>query len=252
MPNVASMTFSADRIVPRFLDSAKTTAVKLAPNTTFLKGTILAQMTAASVNEVQTPTLSSGTASGGTFTLTFEGQTTVAIAHNASAATVLAALIALSTIGEGNVTVTGSAIGTGYTVTFVNALAAMNIPIMTIDGALLTGSSPVATVTATTAGVSYGRYAQYVSGGSDGLDDPIGILECACRTDHTGRVILGNQLLNEQGNGPLCETASMFVKGEFLLSDIPTTLNSGDVAEFCRFLKGNLTNTAGDAIISLL
>lgn len=251
MPNIASVTFTANRIVPRFPDDARTLAVKLAPNTTFRKGMVLAQMTAASVNEVQTPTLSSGSSSGGTFTLTFQGETTAAIAYNASAATVKAALEALTTIGEGNVTVSGTQIDTGYTVTFVNALAAMDIPIMTITSSL-TGSSPVATVTATTAGVSYGRYAEYTNGGSNGLDEPIGILEYDCRTDHFGRVIMGNQLINEIGNGPMEETASMFYKGEFLLSDIYTTINSGDVSEFCRFIKGNLTNTAGDAIISLL
>jgi hypothetical protein len=43
----------------------------------------------------------------GTFTLGYAGQLTQPIAHNASAATVRSALEALSTIGSGNVTVTG-------------------------------------------------------------------------------------------------------------------------------------------------
>jgi YD repeat-containing protein len=42
---------------------------------------------------------------GGTFTLSFNGQTSSALAHNASAATVQSALQALSTIGSGNVAV---------------------------------------------------------------------------------------------------------------------------------------------------
>jgi hypothetical protein len=46
-----------------------------------------------------------GNPTGGTFTLTFNGQTTSAIAYNASASTVQSALQALSSIGSGNVLV---------------------------------------------------------------------------------------------------------------------------------------------------
>ena len=47
-------------------------------------------------------------AGGGTFTLTFNGQTTAAIAHDAAPAAIQSALAALSSVGAGNVTVTGS------------------------------------------------------------------------------------------------------------------------------------------------
>ena len=47
-------------------------------------------------------------ATSGTFTLSYAGQTTSAIAYNASTTTVQSALQALSTIGAGNVTVTGN------------------------------------------------------------------------------------------------------------------------------------------------
>jgi S-layer family protein len=56
------------------------------------------------------------TGSSGTFTLTFKGQTTTALAFNASASVVQSKLSALSTIGVGGVTVTLS--GNVYTVTF--------------------------------------------------------------------------------------------------------------------------------------
>lgn len=69
---------------------------------------------------IQTVTLT-GTPTGGTFRLTYDGQSTSALAYNASAATVDAALEALSTIGTGNVAVTGSA-GGPYTVTFGGTL----------------------------------------------------------------------------------------------------------------------------------
>jgi HK97 family phage major capsid protein len=61
-------------------------------------------------NEVQTVTIT-GSATGGTFTLTFRGATTSGLAYNAAAATVQTALQGLSTIGSGNATVSGSAGG---------------------------------------------------------------------------------------------------------------------------------------------
>jgi hypothetical protein len=58
------------------------------------------------------------TITGGTYTLSFSGDTTVPIAYNASAATVQAALNALSTVvGAGGVTVSGSNTA-GFTVVF--------------------------------------------------------------------------------------------------------------------------------------
>lgn len=93
----------------------------------------------SAVNEQQTVTLT-GVPTGGTFTLTFDGQTTSAIAYNASAATVDAALEALSNIGAGDITVTGSS-GGPWTVEFGNAMAATNQPQMTADGSNLTGGS---------------------------------------------------------------------------------------------------------------
>ena len=64
--------------------------------------------TAAPDNEVQTVTIT-GTPTGGTWTLEFEGEVTSDLAYNAAASAVQAALEALPTIGAGNVTVSGSA-----------------------------------------------------------------------------------------------------------------------------------------------
>jgi len=110
----------------------------------------------AGTDEVQTVTIG-GSPTGGTFTLTFIGQTTSAIAYNASAATVQTALQALSTIGTGNATVAGSA-GGPYTVTFAGLLAGRNVPQMTGNGAGLTPSGTV-TIATTTEGVTFTGYA---------------------------------------------------------------------------------------------
>lgn len=118
---------------------------------------------AVSANEIQTVTIS-GSPTGGTFTLTLGAQTTGTIAYNASAATVEAALEALSTIGQGNVQVTGSA-GGPYTVEFVGALAKTNVAAMTASGAGLTGgTSPSVAVATSTAGVSSVKIGRVIPG----------------------------------------------------------------------------------------
>lgn len=101
-------------------------------------------------DEVQTVTITGGP-TGGTFTLTFSGQTTAALAFNATAAAVQAALEALSNIGVGDVVVTGSA-GGPYTVTFAKALADTNVAQMTATPSLTGGSSPSVNVATSTGG----------------------------------------------------------------------------------------------------
>ena len=103
-------------------------------------------------NEQQTVTVLNAT--GGTFTLTYDGQTTAAIAYNATADAVATALINLSNIGNNDVTVTKD--GTIYTVTFVNTLGGTNVPAMTANGASLTGTSPTVTVATTVTGATQG------------------------------------------------------------------------------------------------
>ena len=103
------------------------------------------------VNEVQTITIG-GAPTGGTFTLNYDGQPTTAIAYNATAATVQAALIALSNLAPGDVTVTGTA-GGPWTVTFGGARAGINVPQITaVSTALTGGTSPTVTVATTTQG----------------------------------------------------------------------------------------------------
>ncbi|MDN5933642.1 MAG: hypothetical protein L0I24_21670 [Pseudonocardia sp.] len=106
------------------------------------------RITSGGVNEVQTVTLTGAT--GGTFTLTFQGQTTGAIAHNATAAVVTTALTALSNINPGDVAVTGTG---PYVVTFAGQYAATNLAQMAASGTNLTGTTPSVAVATTTAGV---------------------------------------------------------------------------------------------------
>jgi hypothetical protein len=107
----------------------------------------------ASANEIQTVTIT-GTPTGGTFTLSYQGQTTSGIAYNAAAATVQTALEGLSSIGSGNVACTGGALpGTAVDVEFQGDLANTNVDVMLSDGSSLTGgTSPAVAVTVDTEG----------------------------------------------------------------------------------------------------
>ncbi len=101
------------------------------------------QITAVNNNEQQTVTITNAT--GGTFTLTFSGQTTAAIAYNAAAAAVQTALENLSNIAPGDVVVTGSA-GGPWTVEFQGVYAATDVALMTVGAASLLGTNEKQTV----------------------------------------------------------------------------------------------------------
>lgn len=90
-------------------------------------------------NEVQVVTLGGTAATGGTFTLTFNGETTTTIAYNASAATVQSALEGLASYTTGDFAVTGDD-GGPWTVAFTGTLAGTNVSLMTIDVSSLTGA----------------------------------------------------------------------------------------------------------------
>jgi len=99
------------------------------------------------VNEIQSVAVD---ATGGTFTLTFGGNTTSAIDFDATPAEVETALEALAGIGSGDVDVSGGPGDDGgtepYRVRFIGALAGANQSEMTSSGASLTGGAGTATV----------------------------------------------------------------------------------------------------------
>lgn len=97
-------------------------------------------------NEISTIT-KSGTVSGGTYTLTVQGETTAAIAYNANAATIQAALLLLGVIDSGDVVVTdvgGGATGGGSTVLTFGGKFASGVIVVSLDGASLTGGGSYA------------------------------------------------------------------------------------------------------------
>lgn len=83
-----------------------------------------------------------GSPTGGTFTLTFNGQTTSGIAYNASAATVQSSLIALSNVGPSDVVVTNGGSSNTYVVEFMGAFPATAAGALSATSSLTGGSSP--------------------------------------------------------------------------------------------------------------
>lgn len=96
-------------------------------------------------------------ATGGTFTVTYAGQATSALAFDASGATVTTAMDALSNLAPGDVVVTGGPGDAGgttpYVFTFGGTLAATDVAQITASGASLTGGAGTATPSTTTEGV---------------------------------------------------------------------------------------------------
>lgn len=94
-----------------------------------------------------------GTPTGGSFTLSFRGETTAAIPYNATAAQVSTALEALPSIGANGVAVlNGPLPGTAVNITFIGPNVAGNIDQMTATGSFTGGTTPAVAVTTVTPG----------------------------------------------------------------------------------------------------
>jgi hypothetical protein len=187
------------------LDVSAFTAGVHYPNGYIPSGTPLGKITASGLygpysvtDEVQTVT--EGGSGLTSFTLTYSGQTTASIAAAATAATVQAAIEALSNVGAGNVSVSGSA-GGPYTVTFQGTLADTNVAQMTSTP---TGGTGTVTVATTTAGGTEG---------TGGLETAAGLLFSSTKVPNTA------DTTKDVG-------AALVVHGFVKLSRLPFTLDA--------------------------
>jgi hypothetical protein len=123
-------------------------------------GSTYAAPAVAVVDSVYT-VFTTGTPTGGTFTLTFDGQTTGTIAHNASSATIITALNALSNIDSGDFVGAGGALPTAVTLTAGNVYdAAGPLPNLTANyGAITGGTNSTVQVNRSTKGTGLGNTA---------------------------------------------------------------------------------------------
>ena len=130
------MTFNVTNAAHQCWDSSATTTIQ------------------AEYDDVQTVAVT-GTPTGGTFTLVWNTHATTTIAYNASAATVQAALVALTGVGSGQVLVSGP-VGGPWIVDWTGTLAYASQPAITLGTNSLTGgTSPGVTIAHTQIGQSW-------------------------------------------------------------------------------------------------
>jgi hypothetical protein len=122
-------------------------------NANNMYSTVSEGFSTAGIPQCKVVSLSSGSATGGTFTVTVNGQTTPAQAYNVTPATLQTAIQALSTVGAGNAIVTFGATGAssisspgGYDIMFLHGMSGYTNPTVTATSSL-TGTSPVLAVT---------------------------------------------------------------------------------------------------------
>ena len=118
-------------------------------------------LSATLTDEVQQLTIT-GSPTGGTFTLTYAGQTTSALAYNATAAEVQAALRALSNVLDTEIFCYGGQLPSGtITIHFAAGLGATNVGQITSTDSLTGGSTPATAISTLQAGAgSYTTIAQ--------------------------------------------------------------------------------------------
>jgi len=233
MATSALKTFSP-RITPAWPAGkvpVATQPVKLAASTSYTAGAILGELLGTNEVQILTP---GGTISGGTWTITYSGQTTSALAYNATAATIQTALEALSNVGAGNIAVTGGPISSGVvTLTFQNDLGYQNVAAVTVGTGSLTGSSPTLTPSTTTQGATGtdGGYDTYSASSVTGLQTPKAILADTVTTNADGKII--------NDDGTVSTHATAYLTGSFRSDDVPTITDAILSAKGGRWLVGN-------------
>lgn len=152
-----SYTFAANSLASQTIDG-------VAGEKILQPGTVLAKITsgpdsgkvgpfqAAGTADVWTIT-PGGTWSGGTFTLTVNGQTTAPIVYNAAIGVIQTAVQALSGVGAGNLIVGGGPQFTTAT-TYTAAGNLQGSVTISINVSLVTGSTPTGTPVHTTTGIA--------------------------------------------------------------------------------------------------
>lgn len=109
-----------------------------------------------------------GTVTGGTYTITYAGQTTAAIAYNATAAAIQAALEALSNLAPGDVFVTGGPLPANRVhIRFAGTLAGTNVAEITISSLGLTGGGSYAPSTVLAGGATVAQVQESPVSGSE-------------------------------------------------------------------------------------
>ncbi|MHC4891167.1 MAG: flagellar filament capping protein FliD, partial [Planctomycetota bacterium] len=177
-------------------------------------------------------------ASSGTFTLTYEGETTAAINFNASTGAIQAALEALSNVDAGDITVGGTRLNQADATTFTFRDTAGDVNMITIDSDSLTPSDPSNYVFAEqTKGNNYG----WIKRSSNTIDDVISgvTLHLHDATDASGEEIT----LTRDIESVKEKLSSMIDAYNLAINFIKEKTGYNDVTKVAGVLQGDYTVT---------
>jgi hypothetical protein len=202
---------------PVTIDITKLTPSIHYPNGYLASGIPLAKLTATGLyapyapetDSVQSVTVT-GAPTGGTFTLTWDGDTTTALNHNCANTDVLAALEALADIGNGNVAVSGP-VGGPFLVTFEGTLASAAEASMTATASLTGGTTPGVTIASTTTGGA--------AGASDGQQTLAGFLFTSI------------EVINRDGSTPAVVSGAILDRCKVLAAKLLFPVDAAGVAQ---------------------
>lgn len=238
MPTTPQNTFDSIMLLPYWApEQAREISVHLPVSVTYEKGQILGEI--IGTDEIVTFTIS-GAPTGGDFTMTFGGQTTAAQALGVNAAALQTALEGLSSIGDGNIKVTGgwSVAGAVFRLEFRGALGAQNVGAVTATTTGLTGGSQAHLVTVTQGGATgtAGTYKAFDNDAVTGEERAVAILKYKCVVDSSGNITVGG---GEHGEESL--TAPAYVGGFFHTTDL-TGLDMTAVDQLGRLVSGTVAD----------
>ena len=228
-----SAIYSASECLPA-RGTGQKLAVRMTSNLSVIHGQLLVAEPSAMVSEVQS-LASTGSPTGGSFQLSFNGQVTASLPWAATSVQVQAALQGLANIGPGNVLCTAGPVGGApVVITFSGELANLPQPLLVVSYAALTGgTSPTIATARTTAGVGYMRFKLYTGTGS-----PV-ICQYDIRTDERGRIVKGQSVTPQFGYDP--DTAAwiggIFRNGDLVGLDAAAVTNMG-----ARWVTGSLAD----------
>lgn len=230
-------SFTYNELKPAFAPeiAVKSTA-RLPVGPPVLAGTVLGPTGVVARNDVKTIT-TGGTATGGSFTLSFLGFTTGAIAWNSTAAQLQTVLDEF--FGAGNTVVTGGPFpATGLVITFGGVMSNVLVKSMTTNNSL-TGTSPTVAIANTTPG----------SAGAGQLDvydnSTIAVANSLLAIDYTSDVNGG--YLTERGPTGQPYNPPVFYSGYFKVADL-IGLDAAAVVDLGKMAIGSAYNTVGGVL----
>jgi len=230
--------FTFNELKPAFAsENCLQQVVRLPVGSNLKAGQVLGCTGVVARNDLKTITIT-GSPTGGTWTFSFLGQTSDAIAYNANAAAVQAACDKF--FGKGNTLVAGGpGPGTAWTITFTGSMASVLVKSLTVTGAFTGGTSPAIAAANTTPG----------SAGAAQMDaydnSAIATATCLLAADYASDINGG--VLTERGGTGTPFSARAYFDGPFNVADL-TGLDANAVTDMGRMIFGTAYDSAGGVL----